>query len=206
MNNVIHVWQSVTDFRIFLISQNCISSVNYLVGGRQATVCSNSKQWPFLTSLAVLFVVCICLFCLSARTPLVQSLQQPPNLRYFLYWGGLVSCSMQEQVIQRATLGSTLLKLSYPPFCSLFVSLPCCFRGISCILPIRLISIVNNRCGAPGNPPPLLVDCQGFWLFVMRFNPYAPTGSQAILSKTRSHFFLFCILRVLLPPSQPQLV
>lgn len=88
--------------------------------------------------------------------------------------------------MQRATLGSALFKLSYPPFCSLFVSLPCCFRGISCMLPIRLISIVNNRCGAPGNPPPLLVGCEGFWLFVMRFNPYPPTGSQATLSKTRS--------------------
>lgn len=100
----------------------------------------------------------------------------------------------------RAPLGRALLKLPYPPLQLFICFSPLLLQGISCVLPIRLISIVNNRCGAPGNPPPLLVDCKGFWLFVMRFNPYPPQGAKS-LSKTKSHFILFHILRVLLPMS-----
>lgn len=126
--------------------------------------------------------------CQSSIIAPVLTLQQPPSLGHSLL-EGLVSCSLQEQ-LSRATLGSALLTLAHPPFCSSFVSLPCSFGGISCVLPIRLISIVNNRCGAPGNPPPLLVDCKGFWLFVMRFSPYPPQGAKSLCQ--RPGVILFC--------------
>lgn len=144
-------------------------------------------------------IVCVHLFFVCKAPLLHQGWTCSPQPWVLSCWRGWWApvCRISSP---RATVGSVLLKLPHPPLHSLFVSLPCCFRGISCVLPIRLISIVNNRCGAPGNPPPLLVDCKGFWLFVMRLNPHPPQGAKS-LSKTRSHFILFCILRVLSPLS-----
>lgn len=157
--------------------------------GGAGRVCLFYQKVPSRTSLAVMLIVCVRL--LSARTPLLQhcwTRSSPPALDTFLLEGLWAPACKSSSA--RATLGSASLKLSYPPLCSLFVSLPCCFRGISCVLPIRLISIVNNRCGAPGNPPPLLVDCKGFWLFLMRSNPYPPQGAESLCQ--RPGVILFC--------------
>lgn len=156
---------------------------------------------PSWTSLAVILIVCAHLFfiCQNSIIAPLLNLQQPSSLGYFPAGGaGELQCARaaHPEPLWAGHCSNSLIPLRS----SLFVSLPCCFRGISCVLPIRLISIVNNRCGAPGNPPPLLVDCKGFWLFVMRFNPYPPQGAES-LSKTRSDFILFHILRVLLPLS-----
>lgn len=131
-----------------------------------------------------MLIVCVHLFfnCQNFIIALMLNLQQPPSLGYFSAGGsGELQCARAAypEPLWVVHCSNYLIHLC----ASLFVSLPCCFRGISCVLPIRLISIVNNRCGAPGNPPLLLVDCKGFWLFVMRFNPYPPQGAKSLCQR-----------------------